>query len=140
MERDLLLCNPACLDAVGQCWVYDPGMNCESTARIWSVQHPVSLQGQVRTAGSKSVAQRVIFLALLAHGESQVIGAPKNDDLEIFVAALIDLGFEISGTVTGATEDRRLCRSIPCRCRSHRCWRQRHRDAIPDGAAGVAWR
>ncbi|HIG06514.1 MAG TPA: 3-phosphoshikimate 1-carboxyvinyltransferase [Planctomycetes bacterium] len=101
MERDLLLCNPACLDAVGQCWVYDPAMNSESTARIWSVDHRVSLRGQVRTAGSKSVAQRVIFSALLADGESQVIGAPKNDDLEIYLAALIDLGFEISGQLPG---------------------------------------
>lgn len=71
------------------------------------------MHGRVRPPGSKSVAQRVILLALLATGESQVIGAPSNDDLDVFLRALTDLGFEISGQLPGPLKIRGCAGQFP---------------------------
>jgi len=45
--------------------------------------------------GSKSIAQRALVLAALAVGESRLVGAPRNADVETLAAALRALGIGI---------------------------------------------
>lgn len=52
-------------------------------------------RGEVRLPGSKSIAQRSLILAALAVGESRLVGAPRNADVDTLVAALRALGIGI---------------------------------------------
>jgi len=52
-------------------------------------------RGEVRLPGSKSIAQRALVLAALAVGESRLVGAPANRDVDTLVAGLRALGIRI---------------------------------------------
>lgn len=95
---------PVGLAAVHGDDVYDPGMNCDhdSDNDFWVPSGYCAVHGTVRTEGSKSVAQRVLFNAVLATGDSEVVGVPCNEDLDSFIAALGDLGFEIEKRASGS--------------------------------------
>ncbi|MGE4613424.1 MAG: 3-phosphoshikimate 1-carboxyvinyltransferase [Planctomycetota bacterium] len=100
-------CNPLDLDAASRVAVYDPGMNDSETSNpgYWSPPQrdgqPIEVIGHADLVGSKSVSQRVILLAALAKGGSEIIGAPLNEDLQVFIDALVSLGLEISGELPG---------------------------------------
>src|SRR5688572_4499342 len=58
--------------------------------------------GTVRLPGSKSISNRVLLLAALAKGETEVLGLLDADDTRVMRDALAVLGVSFSGnTVTG---------------------------------------
>ncbi|WP_428377509.1 3-phosphoshikimate 1-carboxyvinyltransferase [Lichenicoccus sp.] len=61
--------------------------------RVLPVRDP--LHGRVRPPGSKSITNRVLLLAALAHGPSRLSGALKSDDTRTMAAALRTLGIAI---------------------------------------------
>jgi 3-phosphoshikimate 1-carboxyvinyltransferase len=54
--------------------------------------------GTVRLPGSKSISNRVLLLAALAKGETEVLGLLDADDTRVMRAALTKLGTEFSGS------------------------------------------
>jgi 3-phosphoshikimate 1-carboxyvinyltransferase len=59
--------------------------------------------GTVRLPGSKSISNRVLLLAALAQGETEIGGLLDADDTKVMREALSNLGVSFSGsTVTGA--------------------------------------
>jgi 3-phosphoshikimate 1-carboxyvinyltransferase len=59
--------------------------------------------GTVRLPGSKSISNRVLLLAALARGDTEVSGLLDADDTRVMQAALRSLGIEFSGnSVKGA--------------------------------------
>lgn len=57
---------------------------------------PIALvSGDVRLPGSKSLSNRVLLLASLAHGVTEVTNLLDSDDIRYMVAALKDLGVDI---------------------------------------------
>ena len=87
----------------GEKGVYDPGMTSEqiSSHDSWIPPRLPAVQGTVQMDGSKSVAQRVLFNSVLSAGDSELVGVPDNEDLQIFIAALRNLGCEIDGELPG---------------------------------------
>src|SRR5215471_2922695 len=64
---------------------------------------------RITIPGSKSITNRALVLAALAHGETTLKGALWSEDTEIMVAALRALGFEVGVT---ADRDEEYNRSI----------------------------
>lgn len=60
---------------------------------ITPVQRPI--QGRVRAPGSKSITNRAVICAALAHGTSQITGALDSDDTRIMISGLKNLGFNV---------------------------------------------
>ncbi len=60
---------------------------------VTPVQRPI--QGRVRAPGSKSITNRAVICAALAHGKSQITGALDSDDTRIMIAGLKKLGFNV---------------------------------------------
>ncbi|HVZ29267.1 MAG TPA: 3-phosphoshikimate 1-carboxyvinyltransferase [Asticcacaulis sp.] len=58
--------------------------------------------GRIALPGSKSITNRVLLIAALAHGKSQISGALKSDDTTYMARALGQLG--VSVTDTGDTD------------------------------------
>ena len=54
------------------------------------------LQAEVTVPGSKSLTNRALLLAALAHGESQLSGLLLSDDSLVMVKALEALGFRLA--------------------------------------------
>lgn len=79
--------------------VYDPGMNSDqiSSQDFWIPPRLPWVRGTVSLDGSKSVAQRVLFNAVLSTGKSEIVGVPDNEDLKCFIRALRALGCVIAG-------------------------------------------
>ena len=76
--------------------MYDSDMeNSVLTDDFWEAPDHSGLNGKVSIHGSKSVAQRVLLNAFMSSGESRLIGAPDNGDVQVFCRALQDLGAEI---------------------------------------------
>ncbi len=61
--------------------------------RIEPLAHPP--QASVRVPGSKSLTNRAVIIAALAHGNTTLHGALESDDTRHCVNALLQLGFEI---------------------------------------------
>ncbi|MCD0502216.1 3-phosphoshikimate 1-carboxyvinyltransferase [Bordetella petrii] len=65
-------------------------------------------RGQVALPGSKSISNRVLLLAALAAGRTEISGLLDSDDTRVMLAALRQLGVDViqeapgSATVTGA--------------------------------------
>ena len=57
---------------------------------ITPVKGPI--QGRVRAPGSKSIPNRAVICAALAHGTSQIVGALDSDDTLIMIDGLKSLG------------------------------------------------
>ena len=53
-------------------------------------------RGVVNVPGSKSINNRALLLAALAHGHSTLVGALDSDDTRIFATCLQALGFDVS--------------------------------------------
>ncbi len=106
---------PFGLDAAREEGVYDPAMNSDqiSDNDYWIAPVQTAVHGTVRTEGSKSVAQRVLFNAVLATGDSEVMGVPGNEDLDSFITALRDLGCEIVGSAPGSLHIRGTGARLP---------------------------
>src|SRR3546814_15131978 len=51
--------------------------------------------GQLRLPGSKSISNRVLLLAALADGTTQLEGLLDSDDTRVMLAALSQLGVQI---------------------------------------------
>ena len=60
---------------------------------VTPVQRPI--QGRVRAPGSKSITNRAVICAALAHGTSQITGALDSDDTRIMISGLKNLGFDV---------------------------------------------
>ena len=60
---------------------------------ITPVQRPI--RGRVRAPGSKSITNRAVICAALAHGTSQLTGVLDSDDTRTMVNGLKHLGFYI---------------------------------------------
>ena len=59
-------------------------------------------RGRVRLPGSKSISNRVLLLAALAAGDTEVLGLLDADDTRVMREALARLGVSFSGnTVRG---------------------------------------
>ena len=61
--------------------------------KVIPTAHP--LKGVVEVPGSKSSGARLLIAAALADGESLIRGLPRNDDIEVLIAALVRLGIGI---------------------------------------------
>src|SRR5215510_5089813 len=64
-----------------------------SSLEIIPIDHP--LDGVVRVPGSKSLTNRALLIAALAHGSTQIRNALFSDDSNYFVNALRTLGFDV---------------------------------------------
>jgi 5-enolpyruvylshikimate-3-phosphate synthase len=60
---------------------------------IIPVERPI--HGRVRAPGSKSITNRAVICAALAHGTSQITGALDSDDTRIMIDGLKNLGFNV---------------------------------------------
>ena len=65
--------------------------------------------GTVRLPGSKSISNRVLLLAALAEGSTEVHGAARSDDTQVMLEAL-------------RTAGRRLEHAADARAADRRCW------------------
>lgn len=68
-------------------------MNNANVRRIEKIDH--QLNAVVHVPGSKSIANRALVCAALAHGESELIGVPDGDDTEAMIEGLKVLGARI---------------------------------------------
>ncbi|HEY3754834.1 MAG TPA: 3-phosphoshikimate 1-carboxyvinyltransferase [Opitutaceae bacterium] len=59
--------------------------------------------GDVRVPGSKSLTNRALLLAALAHGRTVLSGALFSEDTEIMAEALRQLGFEVTADAAAQT-------------------------------------
>ena len=75
--------------------------NSMKTHDFWQAPDDARLTGQVSVQGSKSVAQRVLFNAFFAAGESRIVGAPDCGDLRVFCGALEKLGADLKREENG---------------------------------------
>ncbi|MBW8882109.1 MAG: hypothetical protein JF615_12025, partial [Asticcacaulis sp.] len=55
-----------------------------------------SLSGRIALPGSKSITNRVLLIAALADGKSEISGALKSDDTSYMARALGQLGVRVS--------------------------------------------
>ena len=55
-------------------------------------------RGRVRLPGSKSISNRVLLLAALAAGETEILGLLDADDTRVMVEALEKLGARFQGS------------------------------------------
>jgi len=53
------------------------------------------LIGTIRPPGSKSITNRALVCAALAHGDSQLLGALDSEDTRVMIAALQQLGIDV---------------------------------------------
>src|SRR5258706_15949620 len=60
--------------------------------------------GTVRLPGSKSISNRVLLLAALAEGRTQIHNLLASDDVDRMLEALIVLGVEITNMPSGAAQ------------------------------------
>ncbi len=95
--------------------------------------HP--LVGRVSPPGSKSITNRALLLAALAHGTSRLTGALKSKDTVLMAAALRQMGVTIdepdatSFVVTSTGKlTRARCATVPGQCG--------HRHPVPDCCGG----
>src|ERR1051325_2184875 len=89
-------------------------LNTYTSLEIIPIDH--SLNAVVRVPGSKSLTNRALLIAALAHGTSRITNALFSDDSRYFAGALKTLGFDVQldrdnseMTVTG------LAGQIPCK-------------------------
>ena len=68
-------------------------MNNAKVRRIEKIDH--QLNAVVHVPGSKSIANRALVCAALAHGESELTGVPDGDDTEAMIEGLKVLGAHI---------------------------------------------
>ena len=61
---------------------------------VTPVQRPI--QGRVRAPGSKSITNRAVICAALAHGTSQITGALDSDDTRIMISGLKTLALVLT--------------------------------------------
>lgn len=64
-----------------------------STLAITPIEHP--LNASVRLPGSKSLTNRALLIAALAHGKTTLTNALISDDSRYFAGALQTLGFDV---------------------------------------------
>ena len=57
-------------------------------------------RGRVELPGSKSLSNRALLLAALAHGTSQITGLLDSDDTRVMVESLRRLGVRLSGDLS----------------------------------------
>jgi 3-phosphoshikimate 1-carboxyvinyltransferase len=57
-----------------------------------AIEPRAALDAHVRVPGSKSISNRVLLVAALAHGESELSGVLDSDDTRVMIAALEALG------------------------------------------------
>lgn len=73
-------------------------MNKESSLRLEPVR---TAQGGVQLPGSKSISNRVLLLAALAQGTTELTGLLDSDDTRVMLAALRQLGVRIEDSGPG---------------------------------------
>ena len=71
------------------------------THDFWQAPDDARLSGRVSVQGSKSVAQRVLFNAFFASGDTRLVGAPESGDLNVFCSALKQLGAALEKEESG---------------------------------------
>ncbi|OUU25419.1 MAG: 3-phosphoshikimate 1-carboxyvinyltransferase [Planctomycetia bacterium TMED53] len=82
--------------------MYDSDMeNPAAKDDYWQAPEALCLKGRISVQGSKSVAQRVLFNAFLATGESVIAGAPDCGDVTVFCQALKVLGAQLETLESG---------------------------------------
>ena len=59
-------------------------------------------RGRVELPGSKSISNRALLLAALAHGTTQITGLLDSDDTRVMVESLRRLGVQLSGDLSDA--------------------------------------
>lgn len=70
-----------------------PSMS-SAVPRARSIDCTSVVRGELRAPGSKSIAQRALLTAALAHGRTQVVGLPTGDDVRHARALLDAVGVE----------------------------------------------
>lgn len=63
-----------------------------------TIQPGGPIHGSIRPPGSKSITNRALVCAALAHGESQLTGALDSDDTQVMIAGLHQLGIQVTPT------------------------------------------
>jgi 3-phosphoshikimate 1-carboxyvinyltransferase len=61
------------------------------------------IRGSIRPPGSKSITNRALVCAALAHGDSVLRGALGSEDTRVMIAALVELGIRIAVDDRGQT-------------------------------------
>ncbi|HWB80813.1 MAG TPA: hypothetical protein VG755_37885, partial [Nannocystaceae bacterium] len=62
-----------------------------------TLRPPQPLDLRAKIPGSKSLTNRVLLLAAIAHGTSEIVGSLDADDTRLMLAALRELGVAIAG-------------------------------------------
>ena len=68
---------------------------------VFRIEGPVRLSGQVAVNGSKNAALPIMAAAILAEGQSTLIGVPNLADVRVFVELLKDLGCRVQRDAEG---------------------------------------
>ncbi|MEY4329224.1 MAG: hypothetical protein RL703_1043, partial [Pseudomonadota bacterium] len=74
-----------------------------STLHFLDLPGMLSARGTVRLPGSKSLSNRILLLAALAEGETEVRDLLKSDDTDRMLEALNTLGIAVSPVDEGAS-------------------------------------
>ncbi len=68
---------------------------------------PVSrIVGVIRPPGSKSITNRALVCAALAHGRSDLTGVLDSDDTRVMIQSLQRLGIELTSDIEASWRDR----------------------------------
>jgi UDP-N-acetylglucosamine 1-carboxyvinyltransferase len=68
---------------------------------VFRIEGPVRLSGQVTVNGSKNAALPIMAAAILAEGQSSLVGVPNLSDVRVFVELLKSLGCGVERTADG---------------------------------------
>ena len=103
-----------------------------STSEFIDLPELMSARGTIRLPGSKSISNRVLLLAALAEGETEIRDLLESDDTARMREALVSLGVTMTPLDEGAwrvmaqpcsTGAKALAFScIECSDRHHHCW------------------
>jgi UDP-N-acetylglucosamine 1-carboxyvinyltransferase len=68
---------------------------------VFRIEGPVRLSGEVAVNGSKNAALPIMAAAILAEGQSSLIGVPNLADVRVFAELLKDLGCKVERNSAG---------------------------------------
>jgi len=68
---------------------------------VFRIEGPVRLTGQVTVNGSKNAALPIMAAAILAEGQSSLVGVPNLSDVRVFVELLKSLGCQVEKNPEG---------------------------------------
>jgi 3-phosphoshikimate 1-carboxyvinyltransferase len=89
-------------------------IHCACTIDHLDIPPLTSAGGTVQLPGSKSISNRVLLLAALSVGHTDITDLLDSDDTQVMLAALAQLGCRIEPQADGALRVHGLGGSLPC--------------------------